>query len=104
MSRREKAAERLVERLARDHTELAIRTLSDICGDPKQPAPARVSAAQHLLDRGWGKPRQDFTIDNVGDLSGLSDDDIAAELAALADAAAAAEGGAEPPPATRTIN
>lgn len=43
--------------LARQHTEVAIRTLSEICenGDSES---ARVSAANALLDRGYGKPTQ----------------------------------------------
>ena len=41
---------------ARERTEDAIDTLADIMRDPKAPAAARVSAAQALLDRGYGKP------------------------------------------------
>lgn len=47
-----------VRDLARAHTEDAIRTLVEIKRDPSQPAPARVAAAQALLDRAWGKPSQ----------------------------------------------
>lgn len=47
-----------VRDLARARTEDAIRTLVEINSDPAQPAPARVAAAQALLDRAWGKPSQ----------------------------------------------
>lgn len=47
-----------VRELARAHTDAAIRTLTEIHGDVSQPAPARVAAAQALLDRAWGKPSQ----------------------------------------------
>lgn len=47
---------REVETAAREHTVLAIKTLSSISADPKAPAAARVTASQSLLDRGWGKP------------------------------------------------
>ena len=44
--------------LAREHTEVAIRTLAEICQDDSAADAARVAAARHLLDRGWGRPRQ----------------------------------------------
>ena len=45
--------------LAREHTADALKTLVDICKDKETPAAARVSAASALLDRGYGKPRQE---------------------------------------------
>ncbi len=47
-----------VEEAARAHTALAISTLAEIARSKKAPAAARVSAAEALLDRGWGKPKQ----------------------------------------------
>lgn len=47
--------------LARAHTESAVRTLIGIMTQPKAPAAARISAAQTLLDRGWGKAAQPHT-------------------------------------------
>jgi hypothetical protein len=44
--------------LARQHTPQAIKTLHEICSDPKMPPNARVQAAVAILDRGWGKPAQ----------------------------------------------
>ncbi|WP_394729060.1 DUF5681 domain-containing protein [Altererythrobacter sp. GH1-8] len=48
--------------LAREHTVEAVETLVQIAtgGESEN---ARVSAAIALLDRGWGKPRQDLGID-----------------------------------------
>src|SRR5262245_14659119 len=44
--------------LARSHTRTAIRTLAHIMKQPEAPYAARVAAAEALLDRGWGKPKQ----------------------------------------------
>ena len=46
-----------IRSLVRAQTELAIRTLTGVCGSKGAPAAARMSAAQALLDRGWGKGR-----------------------------------------------
>jgi hypothetical protein len=40
------------------HSTDAIRTLAQIMKQPEAPYAARVAAAEALLDRGWGKPRQ----------------------------------------------
>jgi hypothetical protein len=53
-----------IRSLARAQTELAIRTLTGICGSKAAPAAARVSAAQALLDRGWGKAVQPHSGDD----------------------------------------
>jgi hypothetical protein len=47
-----------VKELARAHTGEAIKTLVSIMTDPKSTPAARVSAANALLDRGYGKPPQ----------------------------------------------
>jgi hypothetical protein len=44
--------------LARMHTRKAVRTLAAIMNEPSAPFAARVAAAEALLDRGWGKPKQ----------------------------------------------
>jgi hypothetical protein len=41
--------------LARQHTAQAIGVLREIVDDAKAPPAARATAAQALLDRGWGK-------------------------------------------------
>jgi hypothetical protein len=54
---RPKAVQSVVD-LAREHTEDAVRTLVEIALNKRATDSARVSAAAHLLDRGWGKPAQ----------------------------------------------
>src|SRR4029077_16808992 len=46
--------------LARAHTELSVQTLAGIARNSTSDQ-ARVSAAQALLDRGWGKAPQQHT-------------------------------------------
>src|SRR6516164_8442526 len=46
-----------IRSLARAHTEIAIKVLAGIAKDGTNEG-ARVSAAQALLDRGWGKAPQ----------------------------------------------
>lgn len=43
---------------AKVHADLALRTLAEICAAGSTES-ARVAAANALLDRGFGKPRQD---------------------------------------------
>jgi Family of unknown function (DUF5681) len=50
-----------VKELARAHTSEAIETLVSIMTNPKSAPAARVSAANALLDRGYGKPPQHIT-------------------------------------------
>ena len=50
-----------VKELAREHTGEAIKTLVSIMTNPKSAPAARVSAANALLDRGYGKPPQHIT-------------------------------------------
>jgi hypothetical protein len=57
-----------IRSLARAQTELAIRTLTGICGSKAAAAAARVSAATALLDRGWGKPPQSHVGEDDGDV------------------------------------
>ncbi|MGY3074799.1 uncharacterized protein (UPF0147 family) [Bradyrhizobium sp. LM6.10] len=47
-----------IKSLARTHTAVAMKTLVQIMRDKKAPAHARVSAANAILDRGWGKALQ----------------------------------------------
>jgi hypothetical protein len=50
-----------VEELARRHTTAAVETFVSIMTDPKAPPATRLSAANALLDRGYGKPSQHST-------------------------------------------
>src|ERR1700761_6255303 len=47
-----------VSELARQYTQDAIRCLASIINDEKAPPSARTTAANSLLDRGYGKPIQ----------------------------------------------
>ena len=53
--------------MARTHTAEALATLVTIMGNADAPATARVSAANAVLDRAWGKPRQDFELSGTLD-------------------------------------
>ena len=57
MNAKSKAAAQ-IRALARRHTQAAIKVLAAIMNQSDGPATARVSAAQALLDRGWGKAAQ----------------------------------------------
>jgi hypothetical protein len=52
-----------VAELARAHTADAINTLVAVCNNQKELSFARISAANALLDRGWGKPKESVDID-----------------------------------------
>lgn len=65
---------RTLAEVAREHTVAAIETLVQVMQSGDTSA-AQVSAANAILDRGWGKPKQDLGLD-------VSDD--AAELVARA--------------------
>ena len=60
-----------IRSLARSHTESAINTLKGIMNQTKAPAAARVAAATALLDRGWGKPKQEVEHSGSLDLAGI---------------------------------
>jgi hypothetical protein len=50
-----------VKELAKEHTVEAIQTLVSIMNNPKFAPAARVTAANALLDRGYGRPPQHIT-------------------------------------------
>ena len=62
---------RTVAEIAEEYTEAAIQTLVDIMQSIKAPAAARVSAANTLLERAHGKPRQTVEHDVGGTLEQL---------------------------------
>lgn len=61
-----KTAAAQIKALARKHSKAAIKTLAAIMNQADGPATARVSAAQALLDRGWGKAAQPVAGDEDG--------------------------------------
>jgi hypothetical protein len=58
-----------IRSLARSHTSTALNVLVAVMRNTKATPPARVAAANAILDRGWGKPTQ-----------ALGNDDSALEL------------------------
>lgn len=66
-----------IRSLARSHTESAIKTLAGIMNEPRAPAAARVSAAEALLSRGWGKATQFTELTINRNAKQLSDDELA---------------------------
>lgn len=71
--------------LARAHAPAAIKTLADIAAKGESET-ARVSAANALLDRGFGRPTQSHEHSGPGgapiEYKNLSDEEIAARIAA----------------------
>ena len=55
-----------IRSLARAHTEAALNCLAGIMNKTDAPETARVSAANSLLDRGWGKAAQPVDGDGEG--------------------------------------
>ncbi|MBV2146756.1 hypothetical protein KRZ98_00420 [Sphingobium sp. AS12] len=53
--------------LAREHTPKAVQALVDVLEGAEASDAARVSAATALLDRGWGRPRQDLGVEMKSD-------------------------------------
>lgn len=51
---------RTLQDLARQHTEAAVNTLILVMADEEAPAASRVGAASAILDRGWGRPKQEI--------------------------------------------
>ena len=47
-----------IRSLARSHTRTALNVLVGVMRNTKAPAPARIAAANSILDRGWGKATQ----------------------------------------------
>jgi hypothetical protein len=58
-----------VKLVAREHTESAIRVLAKIMNDEDLISSVRVTAANSLLDRGWGKPAQTISGDEENPLT-----------------------------------
>jgi Family of unknown function (DUF5681) len=77
-----------VRELAREHTEEAIRTLAAIMQDGKEPAAARVRAAESLLDRAWGRAEMTANVKLPRDVRDLSREELLAIVASYGDASA----------------
>lgn len=58
-----------VRELARTYTPQALETLKEIMSDKNAPPAARVSAANAILDRAYGRPSQEVALNASGDVS-----------------------------------
>lgn len=58
-----------VQAIARQYTTEAIQVLADIMQDDQATAASRVSAAEAILSRGWGKPAQAVTGEGGGPIA-----------------------------------
>ena len=47
-----------IRSMARSHTRTALNVLVGVMRNTKAPPPARIAAANAILDRGWGKATQ----------------------------------------------
>lgn len=52
-----------IAQLARAHTAEALSTLVEVCNGKGNEPKDRVSAANAILDRGWGKPTESVELD-----------------------------------------
>lgn len=59
---------RTLAELAREHTGAAVETLVRVMTDASAPHASQVQAATSLLDRGWGRPKQDVGLEVADDL------------------------------------
>jgi hypothetical protein len=65
---------------AREYTDDALNTLAEICKTSDSDT-ARVSAANALLDRGYGKPLQQIEAGAPGNFSHMTDEELDAVIA-----------------------
>lgn len=94
------AHKRTLREIADAYTDEALLTLAKIMRDEKAPHAARATAANSLLDRGHGKPKQ--PIETELDLTNLTNEQLVALAVALGADPAAVEGigGTGAPPLT----
>lgn len=60
-----------IQQLCRSYTDGAVKTLVGIMNAPKAPAASRVMAAQAIIDRGWGKAKQEIGVDGTITYAGI---------------------------------
>jgi hypothetical protein len=73
-----------LQTLARQNTALAMQTLLDVMQDKDAPHAARISAANSLLDRGYGKATNAIAFEDTTDYATkppMSDIEIARRIA-----------------------
>lgn len=80
-----------VKQLAKEASQDAINTLVEIMRDKAAPPAARASAANSILDRGWGKPQQIIEA-TVNTFERMTDAELVAFITSTADSDGAGEG------------
>lgn len=83
-----------VKQLAKEASEDAINTLVAIMKDKAAPPAARASAANAILDRGWGKPQQIIEA-TVNHFERMTDEQLEAFIAGAAFGTGSGEGDSE---------
>lgn len=81
-----RAARRELIDAAKEYAPQALKVLIEVAQDKDAPPSARVSAANGLLDRGYGRPHQAVDINsnvNIVDLSRMSDKALDEYIAGL---------------------
>lgn len=76
-------AKRAISDMAKEHGEAALLVLVNVANNEAEPASARVSAANSLLDRGYGRPAQ--TVDNTSSDGSMATQPTRIELVAASD-------------------
>ncbi|MCH9809357.1 MAG: hypothetical protein K0U74_16650 [Alphaproteobacteria bacterium] len=66
-----------IRSLARAHTKKSIEVLGGIVSNGKRDSD-RIAAATALLDRGWGKPKQELSIERKRTYAELTNDELEA--------------------------
>jgi hypothetical protein len=69
-----------IRSLARSHTKTALNVLVRVMRNTKAPAPARIAAANAILDRGWGKATQPIENGDDGALELIHRIELRADL------------------------
>lgn len=80
-----------VRDLARAHTGAAMQALVSIMSNAEAPCAARVAAAAHILDRGYGKPQQNISA-TVRTIKQMTDDELLAYINSGSDEASGGAG------------
>ena len=79
-----------VKQLAKEASEEAVKTLVEIMKDKAAPSAARASAANAILDRGWGKPQQTIEA-NINHFEHMTDEQLESFIAGAAFGAGSGE-------------
>ena len=79
-----------IKALAKEASEEAVKTLVEIMKDKAAPPAARASAANSILDRGWGKPQQTIEA-TVNTFERMTDAELIAFIASGADTDSSSE-------------